>query len=1079
MKKLFLLLVMVIGMAVTAAAQNHTVRGTILDASNGDPLIGVTVMPVGGGQGVATDMDGKFTLSVPANVSKLKVSYVGFTEKTVNIKSGDMVVKLDPSSKALDEVMVVAYGTAKKSAFTGSATVVGAAEIEKVQVTNVLDALSGNVAGVQLTNASGAPGQENPTIRVRGITSIMAGNDPLVVVDGVPYSGDINNFSTSDIESMTVLKDAASNALYGARGANGVILITTKKGKEQNAVVTLDAKWGCNSRATRDYDIIGSAAGYYEMYYKMLNNYAMNAQGMNAAAANAWANQNMIDPSSDNPLSLGYNVFTLPVDGNGNYLPLIGMDGRINPYATLGRTVNYNGQEYYLHPDSWLNNAYDKSLRQEYNVSVSNATDKGNFYTSFSWLSNDGIVQNTDYTRLTGTLRGEIQAKPWLKVGGNAMYTRSKSRALDEDGESASSANVFAAAQQVAPIYPLFVRDGAGNVMIDAYGNQIYDWGDNNAGLTRPVYGQSNAIAASRLDKNYSESNAFNGTAFVEVRFLKDFKFTANNNVTLDETRVTNVTNPYYGLYKDNNGIVAKGHYRRQTYTFQQLLNWNRMFGNHNVGLLLGHENYWDKYYVLTGSKYNMFDPNNAELIGAIINQSASSYTTEYNVEGWFARAQYDYNSKYFVSASIRRDGSSRFHPDHRWGNFWSGGAAWLLDKEDWFTASWVDQLKLKASYGEQGNDQIGNYRYTNTYTIVNSDGHPAAQPSTYGNPNISWEKNMAFNGGVEFSLFNDRLSGNLEYYWRRTKDQLFTVPMAPSFGFSSYYTNIGDMDNQGLEFGLSAYVVRTKDLTVELNGNFTYSKNKIARLPESRKSQTCDGVKGFSSGDMFYGEGQPMYTFWLPKYAGTDKVTGEALYYINVKDDKGNVTQTVTTDYSKLESTNGDYHLCGSALPWGYGGFGLTVNYKWFDFAVNFNYQCGGKIYDSNYASLMGNFSGMSNPGSNLHKDLLNAWSPENPTSNIPRVQYGDDNATQTSDRFLISASYLQLRSVNFGFTLPKDLTRKLSIDRVRLYLTADNIALWSARKGLNPTQSISGGANNTYYAPVRVVSGGVNVVF
>lgn len=1084
MKKLFLLLVMVLGLAVSADAQ-HVLHGTVLDASNGDPLVGVTVMPVGGGQGVATDLDGKFTLNIPKNVSKLSVSYVGYTGKTVSAKGNNIVVHLEPSSKVMDEVMVVAYGTAKKSSFTGSAAVVGAAEIEKVQVTNVLDALKGNVPGVQLVNASGAPGGESPTIRIRGISSIMAGNDPLIVVDGVPYSGDINNFSTSDIASMTVLKDAASNALYGARGANGVILITTKKGQSNQAVVTLDAKWGCNSRASRDYDKIGSTAGYYEMYYNMLNNYAINSRGMTPEAANAWANNAMFD-DSDATKSLGYNVYTLPVDANGVSYPLIGMDGKINPNARLGRHFTSGGQEYYITPDNWLDAAYRHSLRQEYNVSISQGDDKSNFYASIGWLSNEGITPNSDYKRLTSSLRAEIMAKPWLKVGGSVNYARFKTRAMDEDGDVASTMNVFAIANQVAPIYPLYVRNGNGEIMEDAYGNTVYDWGDNNGNLVRPIFGQSNAIASSYLDTNELEGNAFNVNGFVEVRFLKDFKFTSNNAMSLDETRQTYVTNPYYGLYKDNNGIVTKGHIRTQSYTFQQMLNWNHLFDKHNVGVTLVHENYWDKGYMLSASKYNMFDPGNHELVGAITNQSSNSYTTEYNNEGWLGRVLYDYDSRYFASLSFRRDGSSRFHPDHRWGNFWSGGLGWLIHKESWFNAPFVNSLKLKASYGEQGNDQIGSYRYTNTYTIVNSAGHPAAQPSTYGNPNITWEKGGNFNTGVEFAFFNDRLTGNVEYFYRKTSDMLFSFPMAPSFGFSSYYTNIGDMANQGVEIELNGRVLNTKDWTVDLHGNITLYKNKITKLPEQRRTMTSDGVEGFSSSNYFYGEGESIYTFWLPKYAGTDKVTGEALYYKTVVDENnkavcdenGHPLQSVTTDYASLDPIL-DSHLCGTALPTAYGGFGLSTNYKWFDLSVDFDYQIGGKVYDSDYASLMGNVSGTSQPGGNFSADLLNAWSPENPSSNIPRVQWGDQYANATSDRWLTSASYLSLRSINFGFTLPQSLTRRLSIDRIRLYLTADNIYCWSARKGLDPRQSISGASTNANYAPVRTISGGINVTF
>lgn len=1071
MKKLFLLLLTVAALTMAASAQTRVVKGIVLDAAENEPLPGATIQPVGGGTGSATDLDGRFSFSVPQSVKKLTVSYVGMQSQTVDIKSGEMTIKLHSAGTKLDEVMVVAYGTAKKSSFTGSAAVVGSAEIEQLQVTNALDALEGSVPGVQITNASGAPGQESPSIRIRGISSINAGNDPLVVVDGVPYAGDINMIAASDIASMTVLKDAASNALYGARGANGVILITTKRGKgDSSAKVTFDAKWGVNSRATKTYKTIDDPAAYYETYYKYLYNFAVNSQQMSPEAANAWVNQNIVNPDSKNTYSLGYNAFTVP-EGES----FIGMDGKVNPNATLGNYIQKDGTWYKIMPDDWLDEAYRTALRQEYSLSVANQTDKSSFYASFSWLDNEGIVECTDYNRLTGRLAADIQAKPWLKVGGNLAYTRYKTNSLDEDGSSASSGNVFAAATQVAPIYPLYLRDAYGNVMTDAYGNTMYDYGDGmNAGLTRPIYSGSNAIGDSRLNTNSSEGNAFNGTAFIEVRFLKDFKFTSNNNFAVDDTRATGVTNPYYGMYSSSNGIVTKQQINSRDYTFQQLLNWNRMFGKHNVGLLLGHENYWQKSNILYASRSSMFDPSNTELIGAILDGTSSSYDSSYNNEGYFFRAQYDFDSKYFGSMSFRRDASSRFHPDNRWGSFWSFGAAWMLSKESFFTAPWVDQLKIKASYGEQGNDRIGNYRYTNTYTIVNANGNPAAQPSTMGNKNITWEKGQNFNAGVDFSFFKERLSGTVEGFYRKTSDMLFSFPLAPSFGFSSYYANIGDMRNLGFEIELNGTIIQTRDFQWDMNANLTFYKNKITMLPDERKTMSVDGHDGFSSGSYFYGEDLPMYTYHLKKFAGTDKVTGEPLYYKNVKDENGNITgRTVTSDYSQA-----DFYLCGSALASTYGGFGTTLKYKGFDFTIDFNYQIGGKCYDSDYASLMSNPTSQSR-GSAMHVDVLNSWSAENPTSNIPRMQYDDQYTTSSSDRWLVDASYLALRNINFGYTLPATLTSKAHIDKIRVYLTCDNVALWSARRGLDPRQSISGSTTGSYYAPMRTISGGINVVF
>ena len=334
------------------------------------------------------------------------ISYIGMTTQEVAIQP-NVEVRLHPNTEVLDEVMVVAYGTAKKSAFTGSATVVNSEAIAKIQASNAANALTGKVSGVQLTNSSGQPGATSPTIRIRGISSINAGNDPLIILDGAPFEGDLNNISTQDIESMTVLKDAASNALYGARGANGVIIITTKKGNAGQARVTVDAKWGSNSRATQDYNFIKDPAQYYEMYYSALKNYYLG-QGMDNATAHANANKNMLG-SGD--YGLGYNIYTIP---EGQYL--IGLNGKLNQNSTLGNVIEYNGQKYTIAPDNWLDEAYKTGLRQEYNVSVSAGSDKSSFYASISYLNNEGIVDNSDYERLTGRLKADYQVKEWLKT---------------------------------------------------------------------------------------------------------------------------------------------------------------------------------------------------------------------------------------------------------------------------------------------------------------------------------------------------------------------------------------------------------------------------------------------------------------------------------------------------------------------------------------------------------------------------------------------------------------------------------------------------------------------------------------
>lgn len=1043
-----------LGMALAQTA----VTGTVVSQEDGQPIIGATVRVVGASAGAVTDADGKFSISMPAGHNKLKVTYVGMVDQDVTVKGNSVRVVLVPDQTNLDEVMVVAYGTAKKSAFTGSAAVVKSDDIAKISSSNAMSALSGKVSGVQINSATGAPGQESFSIRIRGISSINAGNDPLIIVDGAPYNGDINNLNQNDIASMTVLKDAASAALYGARGANGVVIITTKNGREGTSSITVDAKWGANTRGVEFYNTVESPAGYYEAYYQSLKNYRTSL-GDDAATAHRWALNNMFSGGND----LGYNVYTVP-EGQD----FIGPNGKLNPNATLGRVINVNGTEYLLYPDSWRDAAYQTGVRQEYNVTATGSNDKGSFYGSAGYLKNEGISIGSDYARFTGRLKADYQLRSWLKLSGNFNYAHYKANSLADDGGS-TVGNVFMV-KNMAPIYPLYIRDAAGNILQDSKtGLAMYDWGDGTVtGLTRPTMTGSNPIFANYFDKNQNEGNSLDATGTAEIRFLEDFKFTSANTVMLDETRFTYTNNPYYGQFAANNGSVQKAHVRTWAYNYQQLLNWHHLFDKHDVEVMLGHEYYRTRYYYLTASKNNLFSVFNDELAGAVNTGSMNSYTTDYNVEGWFGRVQYNYDNKYFGSLSYRRDASSRFHPDHRWGNFWSLGGAWIISKEKWFNAPWVDELKFKASYGEQGNDNIGSYLYTDTYSIVPSgDGAGVKPSSTKGNETITWEKNGNFNTGFEFSFFRGRLAGSIEYFYRRTSDMLAFFALPASSGWSGYYDNVGNMQNMGAEVELDGTLIRTKDFEWGLNLNFTAYKNEITSIADKNKTQTVEGSEGYASGSYFYGEGESLYTFYMPKYAGVDE-NGKSMFYKTEED--GSITTTTTPG----EAT---YYLCGTALPWAYGGFGTRFSYKGFDLAVDFNYQLGGQIYDSDYAGMMGITS--SGRGSAIHADLLNSWTEENPNTNIPKLVIDDTSATTTSDRFLIGASYLSLQNLNFGYTFPTKMTSKVGIGKLRVYLTATNLWLWSKRQGLDPRQSITGGASSAYYSAMRTISGGISVTF
>ena len=1069
MKKVLLFFVAIMMSAGLALAQNREISGKVTDASTGEGIPFASVQVKGTMTGTSADADGNYSIKVKAGEDVLVFISVGYKQVEAAAAGRSIVnVELPVDATALDETIVVAFGTSTKESFTGSATVVKSSDIAKVQSSDATRALEGVVAGVQMTTSSGTLGT-SPSIRIRGTSSISAGSSPLFVVDGVPYSGDLNNINSADIETMTVLKDAASNALYGARGANGVIMITTKKAKAGEAVVNIDAKWGWNTKALKYYDYITDPAQYYETHYAALYNSYVSA---GSSASDAWLKANSVLTGAQGDGGLEYMVYTVP-EGQS----FIGTNGKVNPNATLGRLVNYDGTDYWLQPDNWMDSAYHSSLRQEYNISVSGTTGKASILASAGYLKNYGIIDSAHMTRYTARLKADYQAKKWLKVGGNAAYTKfNYTNANSDEGES-STGNVFANATAVAPIYPLYVRDANKQIMYDSYGHKMYDYGNGmNAGLTRPTFNGSNALAALKLDRAYSEGNAVNGTAFADITFLKDFKFSLNGGFGLQEVRATNMANKYYGQFAEDGGYTDKSHDRTLYYNLQQLLSWNRAFGDHNVNVLLGHENFVQNGYSLSASKSNVFDMSNDELNGAVVDsKAAASSRSTYMNEGYFVRAQYDYANRVFASASYRRDASSRFHPDYRWGNFWSASAAWLINHESWFHASWVDMLKLKVSIGSQGNDNIGNYLYVDTYSIVNDNNNGIATIfGTKGTKDITWETNTNFNTGVDFEFFGNRLSGTVEYFYRKTSDMLYYFTVPASLGYGGYYDNVGDMRNQGIEISLYGTPVQTKNFRWDVYANATHYTNKVTYIPDEKKTRTIEGFSGYANGNKFIGEGLPLYTFYMPKYAGVDKATGEPLWYKDVKDEQGNVTGRETTNvYSQAT----DY-LCDDPTPKLYGGFGTSFEFFGVDISVSFTYSLGGLTYDSGYASLMAS-PVADNTGGNFHKDILKAWTPENTDTDIPRFQLGDQYNSSSSDRFLVPASYLNFQNAQIGYTLPSKITQKIKVSKLRFYLTCDNIWYCSYRQGLDPRYSFSGSTNDSVNSPVRTLSGGINITF
>lgn len=1047
---LFLLVTVMMAVPASLHAQTKTATGTVLDET-GEPLIGVSVIQ--GKNGVTTDVDGKFSLPNIAVGSKLSFAFLGMETVEATFTGEPMKIVMREDATVLDEVIVIAYGEQKRSAFTGSASVLSSEDIVKRPLTNVTGALEGQTAGIQVAMSSGDP-TATPTIRIRGISSVSAGSDPLIILDGVPYEGGINNINPSDVESMSVLKDASSTALYGARGGNGVIMITTKKAKLGEAVVTFDSRFGITTRRADRHDMITDPRQYIELHYLSLYNNYLNVGGLSPLEAHKSALTYMEDPIS--PRTLGMIPYTAP---NGEYL--IGTNGKFNPNATEGRRVTNSttGESYWIQPDDWVDAAEETGYRHEYNVSINGGSEKMQLFTSLGYMKETGIVKSSMLERFTGRIKGTYQAKKWLTINANVGITSSQYDSFDD--------NVFYSLDMMAPIYPLYIRDENGKIMYDENG-KMYDYGDGViTGYSRPIHVGHNYIQKNEIQPSHYDLISFTSQFGADFSITKDLKFTTTIGYDDRERKYTSLSQPFYNPSYEG-GMVYRYHYRNWNLTLQQMLNYRKSFGSHNIQALLGHEYYKYEYNYLMGSKQNLFNYwDNQELSGAVLVNSTNSYTRPHQTEGYFTRALYDYEGKYFVDGSFRRDASTRFHKDYRWGSFYSFGGAWIMSKEEWFKSSFVDMLKFKLSFGQNGNDDIGYNRYEDLYDLGVVSGELSMTFRDKGKEKITWETRTAINTGFEFELFN-RLKGELVYYYNKTTDMLTLIYPPASAGYASYYDNVGDMVNQGVELDLHADIIRKKDFRWNVYANASYNRNRVTMMPEERKDNLAydfgKGTKhsvGMVDGSFIVSEGNSRYTWRVRKYAGPDE-EGRATWYTT---DPETGDMTTTTEYTK-----GSYYNCGDALPVVQGGFGTGVTWKNFDASIAFSYSIGGKAYDGRRAAL-NRVPKESYNGWAFHTDVLNAWTPENTETMYPRWQWNDNDFNQISDFWLYDRSWLKLQNITAGYTLPNKVVQKIGINSLRLAFTADNLFFWSHHKGLISDRSISGSlsSGNYYYPNVR----------
>lgn len=1022
-----------------ALAQNINLSGKVLDVNN-EAIIGAVVTHKETNKVTTTDLDGNFELQNVALNSSLTISYIGYETQNVKITKNFLEVVLASKDSELDEVIVVAYGTTSKAGYTGSASSVNKDKITQSQVSSVSRLLQGAASGVQSISSSGQPGSD-ASIYIRGVGSINASSTPLYIVDGVPYEGDLNSINPADIESINVLKDAASTSIYGSRAGNGLIVITTKQGnKNKKAVIEASFKYGVSSRAVEDYKKVGTN-DYFRLYWEAMRNQELYVNGRTPEAAANYASNNIVSVLGINPYGSAYPN---PV----------GIDGDIVAGARP------------LWDDDWTDAYTQDANRTEAQVSVSGGGENSNYYISLGYLDDQGIAIASDFKRYSGRLNFNADIRPWLRVSTGLSLSHSKQNApQSQDSNLANSLNF---ARMIPNFYPIWEREEDGSFKTDPVsGGRIIDYGPYRPSAASPRY---NHLGSSEFDFSRVVRDVASIRLSAEFDLLKNLTYKASANIDYTNKNDHYYVNPTYGAgsYNDNPGSVSKYNYRTVNFTGNNLLTYNTTINEyHSLKLLLGQE--YNEYNTnnIYGSREGFPLLGYYEPVAASALSDFNGSADQYKLLSFFGNAEYNYKHKYYGSASIRRDGSSRFSPDARWGTFWSVGASWRINEEDFLSdVREITKLTLRGSYGGQGNDNIGSYyAYQALFDIKNNLGESGFVTSTLATPKLKWETNLSLNIGLDFGFFDNRVSGSFEFFNRQSKDLLFTMPKPLSTGYSGYLANIGALRNRGIEFSLSFTPVKTKDWlwTVGING--THYKNVITELPQNE----------IISGDKLLKVGNSIYDFYLVEWGGINPESGLPQWYKN--DENGNRVLTEVYKETNKEAGKPDHRInAGSALPDFSGGFNTSLQYKDFDLSLLFAYSIGGKIYNGDKTSLLHNGS---SAGRAMSVDMLKRWTPENTSANIPRMQTVNANAwTNSSTRFLIDADYLRLKNITVGYNLPANICNKLFLSKLKVYAQAENLWTLFKEDGIDPEQTI-GGSTYYRYPAMKTISFGLNVSF
>ncbi len=1101
MKKLFTLLALCL-LSVSLFAQDIQVSGVVVDVA-GNPIVGATIQVPGTSLGTISDYDGKFELAVPETAQTLTVSYIGMQTKEVPVKA-NVRVTLQESSEVVQEIVVTGYGNVAKGAYVASVSQVDAESIEKKSPSEISKALAGEVAGVQVTNTSGQPGS-NASIRIRGLGSINSSSAPLYVVDGVPYEGDISAIDPGDIASTSILKDATATALYGSRGANGVILITTKKGTSgEEGKIEVDVKYGANMHLLPLYDAIESPEEYMQLSWQSLFTEANTIKGQSSAAAVKTANANLFSTAT---IPAMYNMWLL----NGKAATGAQLITYNEKSGAIGIRNGITRKPGYADLSSWEDEIFRIGQKAEANVKIHGGSEKTTYYTSFGYLKDEGYYQGSDFDRFNTRTNVQFEPKKWLKGSVNVGYAYTTMNYPNQEGDGKMN-NGFLYVNNVPPVYPVYQRDENGYKIEDpVLGGYKYDYGAYE-GVGRPYGMNVNPAGSLKLDKERNTQHNVTVNGNFEVKLYKDLKFIATLGALYFNQKYAHLTNKYYG---DAEGVgrILNQSYNYFTFTATEMLEYNKTIGDHSIRALAAHETHYAHNDWMYGYKNYTAQGTSLELSNAIQMSNIEGASDEATMESALAQVTYDYDSRYVITGNYRADGSSRFAAGNRWGHFGSVGAAWNFTNESFLEGvEWLHDGKLRANWGVNGNQDIDPYLYTDQYTITNVNDQIAYVWSFKGSPDLTWERSSQFDLGLELGL-SKYVDLELDYFYKVTDNMLFLRTVAPSNGFSSVWTNDAKMLNQGVEFNVEAHLVDTRNVKLDLRINGSHYKNEMLEMPFDHYDAQGNPVYQVMNGSMSVGHST--LDWYLPEFAGVNPETGEAEYWgyydankgtwgiDNSADDVANgenqphyigsvhryLEQNPDADIqrTKVSGTNSAYAAdvyatdkngkVYSAMPALRGGIILNLEVYGVTLDVTCQYGLGGYGYDNTYALLMHSDEVGTN---NWHKDIRNAWTPFNKNTDVPRLSNGSDvYANMASTRFLTSNNFFQLSNIRLGYSFPKKLIEKIKLNQLSLFVSGDNLAIATARQGYNPTVSFKGTSDYAQYTPLSTVMGGIKFQF